>query len=88
MIGGSANLNFTLTGDHTTQGDADFSIDNSSGGTIGSDATINVTANTLSAALLTAEIINTGGTIGGDGNIAFSISPGPHCQHWPHPEPR
>ena len=34
-IGGSAAVSFTLTGDLTTSGDANFLIDNSSGGTIG-----------------------------------------------------
>ena len=43
------NVNFNLTGDLTTQGDALLSISNDTGGTIGSDAIINVTAANISA---------------------------------------
>jgi hypothetical protein len=41
-IGGNANINFNLTGDLQTVGDASFLIDNRSGGTIGGNATINM----------------------------------------------
>ena len=46
-IGGSANINFNLTDDLTTQRNATLSIEQP-GGTIGSDARINVTANNVS----------------------------------------
>src|SRR5205823_2892495 len=71
-IGGSANLNFNLPGDLTTGGDAAFQIDNSSGGgvgTIGSNATVNVTANNISTGGnlgFTIANLFTGGTIGGN----------------------
>src|SRR5262249_45293530 len=78
---GSANINFNLTGDLTTTGDASFGISNSNvgggGGTIGSDAVINVTANNVSTGTLNAAIDNSGGTIGGSATInltAASIS--------------
>ena len=77
-IGGSANVNFNLTGDLTTGGDAAFQIANSSGGvgtTIGSDAVINVTANNVSTGTLNAAIDNSsGGTIGGIANLIFDLS--------------
>ena len=64
-IVGSANINFNLTGDLTTQGDAFLTILNDPG-TIGSDAMINVTANNVSTGTLNAAIDNSsGGTIGG-----------------------
>src|SRR5437762_676988 len=47
-INGSANINFNLTGDVTTQGDAGITIENAPNGTIGSNATVNVTANNIS----------------------------------------
>jgi hypothetical protein len=70
-IGGSATINFSLTGDLTTQTDAQFQIaDGTAGGTIGSDAAINVSAvNISSGGELFAGIFNTGGTIGGDATI-------------------
>ena len=53
-IVGSANINFNLTGDLTTGGNATLLISNDSVGTIGSDAVISVTANDISTgALLT-----------------------------------
>ena len=58
-INGSANINFNLTGDLTTQGDAGITIESVPGGTIGSNATVNVTANNISTGgTLSAIIIN------------------------------
>jgi hypothetical protein len=81
-IVGNANLNFTLTGDLTTQGEANFAILNedagSGGGTIGSDATINVNAANITANSLVAQIDNTGGSIGasteGGATINMNVS--------------
>ena len=68
-IGGSAIISLNLTGDLAAQGNANFAIGNqdqgSGGGTIGSDATINVSAANISANSLLAQIDNTGGSIGG-----------------------
>ena len=73
-IGGSANVNFTLTGDLTTQGDGNFFIFNNPG-TIGSNATIDVTAGSISTGgSLFGLIDNTGGNIGGNALINFSTS--------------
>jgi len=71
-IAGNANLNFTLTGDLTSQSEGDFSILNG-GGTIGSDATINVNAANITANSLVAQIDNTGGTISGDATINMNV---------------
>ena len=71
-IVGSANINFNLTGDLTTSGDAAFG--NSSGGTIGGNATINVTAANIGANSLLAQIDNTGGSIGGNAAINMNVS--------------
>src|SRR5205814_7790197 len=74
-IGGSASLNFNLTGDLTTGGDAAFQIDNSNGGgvgTIGSNATVNVSANNISTGGnlgFTIANLFSGGTIGGNTTI-------------------
>jgi filamentous hemagglutinin family protein len=74
-IGGSADLNFNLTGDLTTQGDAEFFIDNDGGGTIGGNAAINVSAANVTANSLVAQIDNSnGGTIGGDATINMNVS--------------
>ena len=75
-IVGTANINLNLTGDLTTQGDALLTISNDTGGTIGSDAVINVTAANISAGgALNAAIDNSlGGTIGGSANLAFNLS--------------
>ncbi|PYX05248.1 MAG: hypothetical protein DMG88_22100 [Acidobacteria bacterium] len=77
-IGGNANLEFGLKGDLTTQGDAIFTIDNSNGGTIGGNATIDVTATNITANSLTAQIDNTGGSIGasteGSATINMNVS--------------
>ena len=76
----SANLTFNIGGALTTTGDASFSISNnndgSGGGTIGSDATINVSAASISAGgALFANIINlAGGSIVGSANINFNLA--------------
>src|SRR5204863_2878633 len=63
-IAGSANINFNLAGNLTTVGDANLLI---AGGTIGSDAVINVNAASISAgSALFANIFNSAGAIGGD----------------------
>src|SRR5207237_1432360 len=79
-IGGSANLNFSLTGDLTAQGDANFGILNddegSGGGTIGSDATSNVTAANISTggSLFDTILNNGGGSIVGNANLNFTLT--------------
>ena len=77
-IGGIAIVNFDLSGAIDTQGDANFQIFNqnngSGGGSIGSDATINVTAANITANSLLAQIDNTGGTIGGNAAINMNVS--------------
>jgi hypothetical protein len=77
-IGGIAIVNFDLSGAIDTQGDANFQIFNqnngSGGGTIGSDATINVTATNIAANSLIAQIDNTGGTIDGNATINMNVS--------------
>ena len=65
-IVGGADLSLNLIGDLTTQGDATLAILNDTGGTIGSDAVINVTAanvSTLGALMprsLTAAVVAVG----------------------------
>ena len=74
-IVGSANINFNLTGDLQTLGDASFTITNSNGGMIGADAAMNVSAANISTGgILNALIDNSGGTIGGSANLAFNLS--------------
>ena len=78
-IGGSALLSVAISGGIATQGDVTFSIFNndqgSGAGTIGSDATINVTAGSISTgSALNANIYNTGGTIGGDAAINLAAT--------------
>src|SRR5438552_3995222 len=78
-IGTGGNITLDVSGDITTQFDANFQIfnnDNGSGpGTIGSDATINVTAANISTAgTLNATIDNAGGTIGGNATIDMNVS--------------
>ena len=64
----------------TSQADALFEIDNYNddsgfgGGTIGGNATVGVSANSLSASSLIAQIDNRGGTIGGDATIDMNIA--------------
>jgi hypothetical protein len=75
IINGSANINFNLTGDLTTQGDAFTAIENAPGGTIGSNATVNVTANNISTGNLSASIMNSSGTtIGLDAAVNVSAA--------------
>ena len=82
-ITGSANLNFNLTGDLTSQSYANFVIDNSFGGPIGSDVAISVNAANahISAAnigmspALDVSIFNFGGgTIVGSANISLNLT--------------
>ncbi len=79
-IGGNATINFAVAGAITSQTHANFQIfneddDNGFGpGTIGSGASVTITANSLSAASLHAEIDNTGGTIGGAAAIDMNVS--------------
>ena len=78
-IVGGADLTLNLTGDLTTQGDATLAILNDTGGTIGSDAVINVTAANISTGgALNAAIINSsggsGGNIVGSANINFNLT--------------
>ena len=77
-IVGNANLTFTLTGDPgdlTTGGDANFLIDNSSGGSIGRDATVNIqTANISAAQDFVAQIVNSNGTIGGKAALTLNAT--------------
>jgi hypothetical protein len=73
-IGGNADLEFSLTGDLTTQGDASFTIDNSNGGTIGGNATIDVTAANITANSLDVQIDNTGGSIGASTESGATIN--------------
>lgn len=77
-IGGSANLNFNLTGDVTTQSNANFLINSLASGTIGGDALLTVSAvniSTLNGGSLSANIFdNGGGHIGGNANLSFGLS--------------
>jgi hypothetical protein len=73
--GGGATINLGLTGALISQSDATFSIDNSNGGSIGSDATVTVNAGSISTAGNFFEAINnTGGTIGGIATINMNVS--------------
>ena len=71
---GARTISFTLTGDLTPSGDANFLIDNSSGGTIGGNTAINVDAANITANSLLAQINNTSGTIVGNANINFNLT--------------
>ena len=71
---GARTVSFTLTGDLTTSGDANFLIDNSSGGTIGGNTAINVDAANITANSLLAQINNTSGNIVGNANINFNLT--------------
>jgi len=74
-IGESAIINFSLSGNLTTQSDATFSIYNSNGGAIGLDAVMSVSAGGVSVdGNLTATINNRDGSIGGDSAIIFDLS--------------
>ncbi len=72
-IGSGANIAVNLTGDLTTQDLAIFSIRND-GGTIGSDATIDLTAGNITANSFVAQIDNTGGTISGAATVNMNVS--------------
>ena len=74
-----ANLTFNIGGALTTTGDASFGISNSNagsgGGTIGSDAVINVSAASISAGgALFANIFNIGGSIVGSAAVSFNLA--------------
>src|SRR5207244_12646566 len=78
-IGGSASINFDLSGNLTTANDATFTIDNSNGGTIGGTANVavNVTNDVTAPGGVTLQILNgNGGHIGtgaaGDG-VFYSV---------------
>ena len=71
-IVGSANINYNLTGDLITQGNAFLTILNDPG-TIGSHAMINVTANNVSTGTLNAAIDNSSGGMIGGMALLFSI---------------
>jgi hypothetical protein len=78
-IGGSADLSFNLTGDLTTQAEAKFQVvnnnDGGGGGTIGGDATINVSAQNITANPLSVFMLNDGGgNIGGNANLNFTLT--------------
>ena len=79
-IGENATITFGLAGAITSQADALFEIYNYDddsgfgGGTIGGNATVSVSANSLSAASLIAQIDNRGGTIGGAATIDMNVS--------------
>src|SRR4029077_8133040 len=61
-------------GGDVTAANIQATIDNSNGGTIGADATINVTAANITANSLVAQIDNTGGSIGGNAAINMNVS--------------
>ena len=77
-IGESANINFGAGGDVSAPGQIAFAILNNDifedgGGSIGSDATIDVTGDNFSSGgVLFAQINNDGGDIGGDAIINFA----------------
>jgi hypothetical protein len=80
-IGNNASINLALSGNLLVQGDALFRIfnygnsDGLEGGQIGENATISVTAASIQAASLQAEINNSqGGQIGGSASINVSAS--------------
>ena len=80
VIDSDAAINIAIAGNLTSHADATFQILNdqrpnfgNGSGHIGGDATIDVTANALSAGALEAQINNVGGAIGGHSNINFTI---------------
>ena len=75
-IGSNADVTADITGGLlTTASNASFFINNFDGGTIGSNATINVTANNISTGgALYATIDNTGGNIGGSAAVDFDLA--------------
>ncbi|HJW37692.1 MAG TPA: FecR domain-containing protein [Candidatus Udaeobacter sp.] len=78
-IGGNAFVNLAASGNVNAQGNAFLQVlnfnDGASGpGTIGGDATINVSAASITANFLIAQIDNTGGAIGGNALINANVS--------------
>src|SRR5439155_4205294 len=80
-IGTGGDITLQVSGGITTQGDAVFQISNndngdgSGPGTIGSDATINVTAANISVGgSLFDDILNSGGVIGGNTTISANVA--------------
>ena len=79
-IGQEALIDFGIAGDVNIQNDATFQILNHDGdiglggGTIGGNATINVTAVNVTANSLLTQIVNNGGTIGGNATINMNVS--------------
>ncbi len=76
-IGGSAAINVVASGDISVESDASFQVLNdvaSSGGTIGSNAEVNVSAADFAANTLLSSISNRGGVIGQDAIINFGTS--------------
>ena len=86
QIGGNAAVTAFLTGNVNAQGDATFQIDNSTSmgtlsSSIGSNATIGVTANNFTAGSLDAQIFNqAGGSIGGSATVGFGVAGAITCQ--------
>ena len=70
-IVGNANINFNLTGDLQTVGDASFSILNG-GGTIGGDSSINVNAASISIGGSLSSTTDVTVDTASGGNIAFA----------------
>jgi FecR protein len=76
-IGGNAAISLNIASDLTTQGDASFEILNHNGGTIGGNATMNLSAANITANSLLAQIDNSNdGTIGGNALINVRVSGG------------
>ena len=74
-IVGNANINFNLTGDLQTVGDASFSVLNG-GGTIGGDSSIDVNAASISIGGSLAATTDVIADAPSGGNITFSPSVG------------
>ena len=78
-IGRNASIIFDVSGAISSQTGTTFQItnfddgDGNGGGTIGGNASINVSADTISADSLLARIDNDGGTIGGDATIDINV---------------
>ena len=74
-IVGNANINFNLTGDLQTVGDASFSILNG-GGTIGGDSSINVNAASISIGGSLSSTTDVTANTASGGNITFAATGG------------
>ena len=72
-IDGNAILTAALSGNLTSDSDATIQISNT-GGTIGGQASINFSANSLTASSLLMQINSAGGTIGSNAAIALNIN--------------